>query len=81
MKYKKLVFWELEIDRSSDKSMEEVYQMQKAEANSRFAEFIEDNYESWMTSSNIKKPVMSHNLLKTKVFPKVTQGSPLFFIS
>ncbi|MCP9765368.1 T9SS response regulator signal transducer PorX [Lacihabitans soyangensis] len=78
--YKKLVFWELEIDRSSDKSMEEVYQMQKAEANARFSDFIEDNYASWMTDPNVKKPVMSHNLLKTKVFPLVNSGSPLFFI-
>ncbi|MCF8325333.1 MAG: bifunctional response regulator/alkaline phosphatase family protein, partial [Leadbetterella sp.] len=62
--YKKLVFWELEIDRSSDKSMEEVFQMQKAEANARFSDFIEDNYASWMTDPNVKKPVMSHNLLK-----------------
>lgn len=78
--YKKLVFWELEIDRSTDKSMEEVYHMQKSEANTRFAEFIEDNYEDWMTSPNVKKPVLSHTLLKTKVFPKLQEGSPLFFV-
>ena len=77
---KKLVFWALEIDRSSDKSLEELFQMQKAEANSRFSEFIEDNYVSWMTDPNVKKPVMSHNLLKTKVFPLIHAGSPLFFI-
>jgi CheY-like chemotaxis protein len=78
--YRKLVFWELEIDGSTDKSMEEVFQMQKSEANTRFAEFVEDNYEDWMTSPNVKKPVMSHNLLKSKVFPEIRQGSPLFFI-
>lgn len=78
--YKKLVFWELEIDKSSDKSMEEVFVMQKSEANTRFAEFIEDNYEDWMTSPNVKKPVMSHNLLKSKVFPELREGNPLFFI-
>jgi CheY-like chemotaxis protein len=78
--YRKLVFWELEIDESTDKSMEEVFQMQKSEANTRFAEFVEDNYEDWMTNPNVKKPIMSHNLFKSKVFPEIRQGSPLFFI-
>lgn len=78
--YKKLVFWELEIDKSSDKSMEEVFMMQKSEANSRFGTFIEDNYESWMIDPKVKKPVMSHNLMKTKVFPLIKPNEPLFFI-
>lgn len=78
--YRKLVFWELEIDESTDKSMEEVFQMQKSEANTRFAEFVEDNYEDWMINPNVKKPIMSHNLFKSKVFSEIRQGSPLFFI-
>jgi CheY-like chemotaxis protein len=78
--YKKLVFWELEIDKSSDKSMEEVFNMQKSEANSRFAHFIEENYEDWMLDPKVKKPVMSHTLMKTKVFPLIEPGNPLFFI-
>ncbi len=78
--YKKLVFWELEIDKSSDKSMEEVFLMQKSEANTRFGEFIEENYESWMIDPKVKKPLMSHNLMKTKVFPHIKPNDPLFFI-
>lgn len=78
--YKKLVFWELEIEKSSDKSMEEVFTMQKSEANTRFAKFIEESYEGWMTDPKVKKPVMSHNLLKTKVFPLLKGNDPLFFI-
>lgn len=78
--YRKLVFWELEIDKSSDKSMEEVFQMQKSEANTRFAEFIEDNYVDWMNNPKVKKPVMSHNLLKSKVFPYIKGEGPLFFV-
>src|SRR6201981_484905 len=35
--YKKIVFWELEIDKSSDKSMLEIVRMQKLEANTRFS--------------------------------------------
>lgn len=78
--YKKLVFWELEIEKSTDKSMEEVFQMQKSEANMRFAEFVEDNYADWMTNPNVQRPLLSHNLLKSKVFPQLKKGEPLFFI-
>ncbi len=78
--YKKLVFWELEIDNSADKSMEEVFLMQKSEANARFSNFIEDSYEGWMIDPKVKKPVMSHNLMKTKVFPLIDGTSPLFFV-
>jgi CheY-like chemotaxis protein len=78
--YKKLVFWELEIDRSYDKSMEEVFTMQKSEANGRFCDFIEENYEDWLNDPKVKKPVLSFNLMKQKVFPLLKTGSPLYFI-
>lgn len=78
--YKKLVFWELELEKSQDKSMEEVFGMQKAEANTNFTKFIMDEYEDWMSDPKADRPVMSHLLLKKKVFPLVKEGSPLFFI-
>jgi CheY-like chemotaxis protein len=78
--YKKLVFWELEIDKSADKSMEEVFQMQKSEANARFSDFIDENYESWMLDPKVKKPVMSFNLMRNKVFPLLNASNPVFFV-
>jgi CheY-like chemotaxis protein len=78
--YRKLVFWELEIDASVDKSMEEVFQNQKNEANERFCEFVSDNYESWMNDPKVKKPTFSFNLMRNKVFPHIDNQKPLFFI-
>ncbi|MGB3618281.1 MAG: response regulator, partial [Catalinimonas sp.] len=46
--YKKLVYWELEIDNTETKSMGEVIDMQKNEANANFAKFIADEYEYWL---------------------------------
>ncbi|HEX8348492.1 MAG TPA: response regulator, partial [Hymenobacter sp.] len=43
--YKKLVFWELEIDETEGKSMADVFNMQKDEANTYFSKFIMENYE------------------------------------
>ncbi len=42
--YQKLIFWELELEKSKDSGMAEVLQMQKIEANQQYFKFIESNY-------------------------------------
>ena len=42
--YKKIIFWELELEQSKDSGMTEVVKMQKQEANRQFSRFIEANY-------------------------------------
>ncbi|MFO0433763.1 MAG: response regulator, partial [Sphingobacteriaceae bacterium] len=44
--YKKLVYWELELDKVQDKSMYDILVMQKADANTQFFKFVEKNYIS-----------------------------------
>ncbi len=79
--YKKLIYWELEIDNTEDKSMYEVLNMQKNEANNRFTRFIKDNYESWLNDPDVDKPMLSHQLLKQKVLPHVRKGErSVFFL-
>ncbi len=78
--YKKLIYWELELDQSNDDSMIEVFEMQKSEANNKFARFVEENYEDWMREGNHAKPTLSHQLMKKNVLPLIQDGSPLFFI-
>ena len=77
--YKKLVFWELEIDKTENKSMLEVLEMQKSEANANFANFVIENYEDWLNDPEADRPLLSHQLMKKKVFPEL-DSSPLFFI-
>lgn len=78
--YKKLVYWELELEKSKDSGMEEVFQMQKTEANKQFGKFIEQNYIDWLSHPE-NSPVMSHNLMNKYVFPAMKKdNSPLFFI-
>jgi len=76
--FKKLVYWELEIDNTENKSMREVLEMQKTEANANFARFIKDEYEGWVNDES-DSPVLSHQLFKEKVFPSLTDDS-LFVI-
>jgi len=78
--YKKLVYWELEMEKSDSPEMREVLQSQKQEANTEFFKFISRNYASWIKAKSEKVPVMSHTLFQAKVFPNIEKGIPTFFI-
>ncbi len=77
--YRKLVYWELQIDDTQDKSMVEVLNAQKVEADVNFSSFVTSNYESWITDPDIERPLLSHNLLKQRVFPEIGD-EPIFLI-
>ncbi len=77
--YKRLVYWELELDKLEEKSLNEILQNQKKEANSQFFKFIERNYENWLHIDE-GAPVMSHTLFKKWVYPQINEGQKLFFI-
>lgn len=78
--YRKIVFWELEIDNSPDKSMLEVLRMQKLEANNKFAKFVEKNYLKWLNGTADEAPLMSHTLVKNKLIPEIDKNESVFFI-
>jgi hypothetical protein len=78
--YKKLVYWELQMDQADNQDMGEVLDMQKTEANANFAKFIIKNYDSWLNNPNIDKPTMSHQLMKKKILPELTSGTPVFVL-
>ncbi len=76
--YKKLVYWELELA-ETDNGMDEMLRMQKTEANNIFTKFIKKNYVDWFEHTE-KRPLMSPDLFKTKVFPLLDKGEKVFFI-
>jgi len=78
--YKKLVYWELEMEKSNSPEMQEVFQTQKQEANTEFFKFISKNYANWINAKNDNVPVMSHNVFRNKILPKVEKGIPTFFV-
>ena len=78
--YKKLVYWELEMQRTDSPEMEEVLQSQKTEANTEFFKFISRHYASWIQVASDTTPTMSNTLLKRKVFPLLKKGTPVFFV-
>ena len=78
--YKKLIFWELELENIDDQSMIEILESQKTEANSQFGKFIERNYEDWF-APKADKPVQSHTLFKELVLPELKKkDKPILFV-
>ncbi|MDX1445669.1 bifunctional response regulator/alkaline phosphatase family protein [Lishizhenia sp.] len=77
--YKKLVYWELELDEAEDKSMEEILRMQKQEANEQFIRFIEDNYLEWLNGTE-EAPEILHTLFKNRVVPEMDATTYLLVI-
>ncbi|MCU4174598.1 PglZ domain-containing protein [Carboxylicivirga sp. N1Y90] len=75
--YKRLVYWELELEQG-DGAMDEVLRMQKAEANQSFTRFIKNNYLDWLAGEDA--PLLSHQLVKQSVLPLLEQKKKVFFI-
>ncbi len=82
--YKKLVRWELELS-NTESSMTEMLSMQKEEANLGFAKFIKSNYLSWVEEpgrnrQDSDRPLMSPDIFKRRVFPKLDKKEKVFLI-
>src|SRR6187402_824328 len=78
--YKKLLFWELELENINDQSMFEILESQKVEANMQFGKFIERNYEDWF-EPKADRPIQSHNLFKELVVPEILKkDKPVLFV-
>lgn len=76
--YKKLVFWELELENSNDPTMSEILEAQKSEANQQFGKFIERSYPGWF--EDYQAPVMSHTLFKEKIAGTLNTNQPTLLV-
>lgn len=78
--YKKLIFWELELENIEDTNLIDILESQKVEANSQFGKFIERNYEDWF-EPKAHKPIQSHTLFRELVVPElVKKDKPILFV-
>ena len=82
--YKRLVHWELELS-STDSSMTEMLQMQKAEADNGFGKFIKRHYLDWMDEydrfvPSEERPMISPELFKKTIFPLLDKQQKVFLI-
>ncbi len=78
--YKRLVTWELQLT-EADSSMLDMLAMQKRDANQQFARFISRHYLTWLSDMlSHDRPLMSPDIFRTHVFPKLDKGQKVFVI-
>lgn len=77
--YDKLVYWEIKLDSIEDSGMKEILSMQKKEANTQFAKFIENNYLDWLNGVE-EAPEMIHTLFKNKINPLLDKSKPFVIV-
>ena len=77
--YQKLIKLELQLDLLNDEAIENVFLMQKQEANKMFFKYIKENYNSWFDNSSEKRPTLSHEIFKNNIIPLMSER-PVFFI-
>ncbi len=79
--YRKLIFWELELSSSDNTGMDEVFVMQKSEANREWTKFIKQNYLNFLKKADDKTPAMSHTVVKKKLMPVIQESKePVFLL-
>ncbi|MHC1775120.1 MAG: PglZ domain-containing protein [Lentimicrobium sp.] len=78
--YRKLIYWELELEKSTNSGIADVLKLQKDEAGQVFSRYVENNYLDWVQGKVAEKPVMSHTLVKEKLLPVIDETQGLFFI-
>ena len=78
--YKDLIRYETDLEKSDDKGIIEVLNMQKHEANNSFAKFYENNYKDWLDGNTEDKPLLSHTLVKEVAFPLLDKGKKVFML-
>lgn len=78
--YKKLVNWEIRLEKSEDESMHQILKMQKNEANTVFCKYVEKNYEHWLIGTEKNRPTMSPNVFKDQLFPLLKNSNKSFFV-
>ena len=75
--YRKLAGWEIELTDSTDAGIREILSYQEQEANNEFGKFVKRNYLDWINRRDEETPIMSHTLLRNRVFPLVEEGRKL----
>lgn len=77
--YKKLVYWELELENIQDSEMAKILEAQKEEANSAFFKFIERNYRDMLHDKD-DVPSLSHTVFKDMAKPHLSKNENTLLI-
>jgi len=78
--YKKIIYWELELDSLEENNMLEILLNQKKDANNHFFKYIKKKYNELLMQNTTNNILFSHNIFEHYVVPKLSNDSPTFFL-
>ncbi|MCD4770044.1 MAG: PglZ domain-containing protein [Bacteroidales bacterium] len=78
--YKKIVYWDTQLEKTDDPGLRDIFYMQEQEANNEFSRFISRTYTSWFDPGNSNKPLLSPSVIPHSVFPLLEKGEKVLFI-
>ena len=78
--YKKITYWELELDSLEENNMLEILLNQKKDANIHFFKYIKKKYQELLTDRSRNSMLFSHQIFEQSVLPKLNSDTPTFFL-
>ncbi len=80
--YRTLVFWQMELERSTDTGLHEIIDSQTEEANTVFARFISSVWERWMAGDDGggEAPLLSPHVMSRRVLPLLEEERPVVMV-
>lgn len=75
----KLSEWDLELDRFSDPSLQQMHQDLRQVCNQEFAKFVENNYARWVQNEE-DSPLLSVDIVSQFVAPLLQARQQVFFV-
>ena len=77
--YLNLIKWDIQLDTLHNvDELKTIHAIQKQEANAAFANYIEDNYSSWLV--NEASPTLSVDVIYRYVIPELQAGKQVLFV-
>jgi CheY-like chemotaxis protein len=78
--YKKLVYFELELEGAGETGMKEVLENQKSEANREWSKYVMKNYIDELPYTNEDAPVMSHTVMRREIIPEIDKHDTTYLL-
>ena len=78
--YKRIIYWELQLDSLEDNNMLDILLNQKKEANSSFFKYIKKNYQDIIQKKIEPSVTMSNDIFRQYVYPSVSNDSCTFLL-
>ncbi len=77
--YRRIVSWELRLD-ANQAEVGDILAQQKEQANTEFSKFVVKNYFDWVDRKKEVGPIMSHSMMRKRIFPHIGNGVPTLVV-